>query len=330
MIDFTLTPEDLADLDTRRINRLREYSPSLLSVKVVLIDGRLFLICAPDQQLALEKALPRLSKQAYILCGAVEISLYCNHQLINTLETCNKLKKHPANFSKFNGETMTSATLTKTEVQSAQSTTSSATANQSIGLSQIVENLAQKTGQTPEAIAIEILNKLPIDVAMPAIQQHVDNFLEQDFIAYQEQKRKEFLGIGKKAEGSASTTTPSATNGAATAEAKEAKTKRIYRRRSMSFKGFEPARNSERTLGNFLKAQGWDEAKRIEVIEAIASLSPEIPTQPEALETLPEQAMKKILSLSKNTRKAIISAAQKMKGQPSEPSSEPAETTTEE
>ena len=336
-----LTAQDLQRLDASRIQRLNSAYPKLLSgVTVVLLnqpERSLILVCDGQKKAAeLQRRSIDLRLSAWFICAAESISIYAKDKLIAiqsaaaaiikelgyTFEICSS-KEHldmvaEAPAKPRRSRNQTSSTRSNTSTRKTRSNSANKIGNVAADLSNMIGTLSKKTNETIETIALGILNSLPEDTRRTAIEAWADNFLKDDFEQYRASRRNEVFGLltGGSAASSATAPTNGATATAPKTERQPKQERQLRAATTLRFKTFSAGKSAEKSISNFLNAQGYDAARRIEVIEAIAALSLETPEQ--SVESFEEQAIKRILKSyprgRQPSRKAIIQAAQRMKG----------------
>lgn len=339
-----LTQADRARLDEQRIEYLRHKFPCLLvgvTIARIASDQSLVLVVEPGKVNRLRSKLADLRWAAYLICGAERLSIYEGESLLLCTVTVpllvesvgiskvrSKLGKSEQS-KDFNPmtvaapvkpqKTSTRRSNSKQSPKNKSTKSTASTSSSSMNLQDRIANFAQKTGQSAETIALSLIGQLPTET------------IEQGFInladAHLTQLRNELIGIGGNgATATAATveTTPDTNGTTAPTETKERKSRS---KPAMRFNAFEVKRSRTKTIGSFLDAQNLAPEDRVKFIEDLAALPVEQPRQPEALETMAEVGLKKILSAypkaSRPSRADMIKSAKTMIGSTTNPDSSP-------
>lgn len=317
-----------AQLDEYRLQLLRESLPSSFpaSTQIILsgFDRTLILLAPAADRTLIENHLKTLQYQSRYLTQSESISLYIGDRHIWTQpaaqpaaqpaldqfpSTCPKLEesfvKIESDEAIYNSkEGSMEATLekpatainpnpaTKRQADRRSRTSGKTIAPTNLPLIDQLQALAKNLGTNTGNIAIDLLRILPIEMVEHGLSQYIDQYIETEISALKAQRRDELLN-GKSI-------AATATNGA----------KPVKSQAPLRFKKFEASkRGIPTTLTNFLKAQKWSAEKQTTMLQDMANL----PLTPAAPDSLPEQALNRVLAASKDkTRKDVIAAAKKL------------------
>ncbi|MBW4514500.1 MAG: hypothetical protein KME11_04685 [Timaviella obliquedivisa GSE-PSE-MK23-08B] len=293
----------------------------------------LTIICNPDRVAAINAQSQAIASRAWEIAFIASIRLYCEDKHLWTIsrsKSCLKLEA-TRSFAQ-EGETMTveapEKTATSTAAPKKSLKPSAPTASQ---LEQQITTLAQKTGKSEAQIFAGILNEIPEALVIKGLKKLIDQEIESEVDAFRQSKRSEFLGV-------ASNSTRNGSNNNKRKNTSSVKAKSAAKTSAVDtsttnprFRSFVKGARINRTLINFLVAQGYDTAKREEVVRTIANLP--VTSHPEMAESFPEKCLSKILKIHRGgDRASVIAAAQKLgeKSKVDQPKSEtePAEAAT--
>lgn len=331
-----LTLDDEATLDVLRIKRLRSRFP-ILKHSNLMLTGRertLAIVCPPESLLKVLDKVVDLRLQSFYVAAAKQVRIYGGNELIYESPTLPRVEiaTSQAETDKLGKKPKGVHSMTTAAVQERPTETKSVNESVAVTLPELEDltTLAEKTGQPAAAIAQQIhaagypagLNRRSqnYEASVEGIRQWVNEFLQQDIESYKRQREAELMGItpynGLVPTQEALTTT----------QPKKVRTRRAKKTDSpqqtsgkVRFKSFQKANSRNGTLGKFLAAQKWDDAKRIEILEQISQLPPEAPAEGEEM-SFAEHCVQYVLKnySSKPTpamRREFIATAKEMQGQ---------------
>ncbi|MBD1995182.1 hypothetical protein H6G00_00880 [Leptolyngbya sp. FACHB-541] len=337
------TPEldqlDLGELDTFRVARYQAEFPKVLggcSLFLSGLDRGLIVIFSAEFRAVIEANLVDLRLQAWYICAASSIAFYCENDLIYSAATRlpelvlqDPLKLEIKSLELVN---MATATLQDQQAIAPAPSNTSKTVQSAIPLTiptlKTLAPYAERSHQPLEQIAAQIQSLGQLVAFDPdtgsykateeAIAAWVDYWVQTQTQQIIAQQKAMLMGLGE-------TAAPIATNGKVETppelqaeETETASPKRGRRRGVPRFKNFQKANSRNRTIGKFLEAQGWDDGKRIEMVEQISELPLEPPSEDSEL-SYAEHCLEKILNTystkpTPKMRAEFISTAKEMQG----------------
>lgn len=341
MDELKFTIRDAWQLEELRLHRFRQVIGSKLKhcSIALLLNNTLLIVCLSET--AYEPLLSNfvdLRYQAWLTTGADKLSISHNGAIKITSSTrpqfslCDgnepglkKESKLKNNLSGTSGASnMTAATLTPPASEQVELTDNISQSEQPVVNSTIstrpklinLNALAGSNGIDPGFAAAEIERMgglVGYDEEAQAFKT-TQPFWEKFVNWYVATIRDRLLGTTTQVN---STVAPETTAQPATTAANNGKVTKS-RRGGVRFKDFVKSNSYTKTLGTFLTNQGWDDAKRIETLEAIAAL-PEVAGDGD---TFAEKCIAKILTKypekgkHDQVRKGLIAAAKQTSGNP--------------
>lgn len=311
-------------LDAASIQELGKRLKSVRSSTMTIThpDRVLLVGCDRLSVPAIKRSLINLRVQAWLINGAERLTVYCSDgELIFDGATWPIGVWNTLISNDIASEDCCMATATKERLITDNSTMTPSSISNGLVRLATLETIAQNTGNDPKEIAFAIAAKGHMVgfneqsneyiASIDGIQDWTDLFLQEDLERYKQQRRQQLIsGVTAGVAVAEPKVKPSRRRTTKPTEAKPS----TARRKTFQFKAFTKANSREGTLGKFLHAQGWDEVKRIEVIEAIAALPPE----PAEELTQAEAALQRVLKVYKvstpKARQQFIDTARGMTG----------------